>query len=56
VGIPEMDKKKKESPTPHRVLNSAWNRGNKLTNFYIDKNIFLKIVAFKETIRKTLNT
>jgi hypothetical protein len=40
----------------HRVLNSALYWGNRLTNFYIERNIFTKIVAVKWMIRKCINT
>jgi hypothetical protein len=46
-----MNKKKKGEPR-NKVLNSAQARGNKLTNFYIDRNILLKIVAQRDYQKK----
>jgi hypothetical protein len=42
--FPGRDRMKKASSAPD--INSSSVRGNRLTNFYIDRNNFLKIVAF----------
>jgi hypothetical protein len=38
----------------HRVLNSSTVRGKREEDFYIEKTMLLKIVAFKPTISKFL--